>query len=47
MSKNIGIINEQGYPLSGPNLGFKPLTEAEKKALKETLDNKNSLNKEK
>ena len=32
--KNVGIIQEQGY-VSGNNLGFKPLTEAEKKQLEE------------
>lgn len=36
--KKIGVITEQGYPIQGANLGFKPLSESERKALEEKLD---------
>ena len=36
---NIGVIHEQGFPV-GNNLGFKPLTEAEKRKIEEDLKKK-------
>lgn len=39
MSNNIGIIQEQGF-VTGGGLGFKPLTESEKKSLEEKFKDK-------
>ena len=39
--KNIGVIQEQGF-VAGNNLGFKPLTEAEKKAFEKQFEEKDS-----
>lgn len=36
---DIGVIHEQGFPV-GNNLGFKPLTEAERKKIEEDLKKK-------
>lgn len=36
---DIGIIQEQGF-VSGNNLGFKPLTEAEKRKIEEEMKKK-------
>ena len=33
---DIGVIHEQGFPV-GNNLGFKPLTESERKKLEEQI----------
>ena len=40
MSNSYGIINEQGFPVNNTNMGFKPLTEDEKKAIEEALKKK-------
>ena len=36
---DIGIIQEQGF-VTGQNLGFKPLTESEKKKIEEEMKKK-------
>ena len=46
MGNNYGIINEQGFVTQNANLGFKPLTEAERKSLEKALEkDKNKENK--
>ena len=37
----IGIIQEQGF-VTGQNLGFKPLTEAERKKIEEEMNKKDN-----
>ena len=39
MGKEIGVIQEQGF-IAGNNLGFKPLSEAEKKQIEEDMKKK-------
>ena len=39
MDKEIGVIQEQGF-VAGNNLGFKPLSEAEKKQIEEDMKKK-------
>ena len=38
----IGVITEQGYPVNGANLGFKPLSESEREALEKALEKDNN-----
>lgn len=40
-NKNFGVIQEQGF-VTGNNLGFKPLTESEKKQLEEKFKDKDN-----
>ena len=40
MGNNFGVINEQGFPIEGANLGFKPLSESEKKVIEDGLKKK-------
>lgn len=40
MANEVGIIQEQGF-VAGNNMGFKPLSEAEKKKLEEKQNEKN------
>lgn len=39
--ENYGVLTEQGYPV-GNDLGFKPLTEEEKKKLEEKFNEENN-----
>lgn len=41
---DFGVIHEQGFPV-GENLGFKPLTEAEKKKIEEQIGGKKETTK--
>lgn len=34
MSDNFGVITEQGFPMGGNNLGFKPISESDKAKIK-------------
>lgn len=45
-NNNYGVLTEQGYPISG-GLGFKPLTETDKKILDESSAHYNKVNNEK
>lgn len=36
-----GVIQEQGFVTGNSNLGFKPLTEAEKKQIEKKFDEQN------
>lgn len=38
MDQNCGVINEQGFVTENSNLGFKPLTEAEKEKIAQSFD---------
>jgi hypothetical protein len=45
-NNNYGVLTEQGFPISG-GLGFKPLTETDKKILDESSAHYNKVNNEK
>ena len=45
MSNNYGIINEQGFPVNNTNMGFKQLTEEEKKVIEDALKKKEEKHK--
>lgn len=46
-NNNYGVLTEQGYPISADGLGFKSLTETDKKILDESSAHYNKVNKEK